>query len=196
MGKGPVISAKAVTDFSRKIRKKLEQRPGLMTTTRVEGEIIRDHLMKARMSLPMAGVDFGVEYTIFSDEPPVAGGEGAAPFMFGYFMAGALFCEMAQIVWNAESLGLVDAIKSVEMTLEGDFAMGPLFDMDDTKGASTIKEMRVTTRIEADARPELIEKLARLAGARCPAHQSLVNKVPYSTTVELNGEKIAEFRDE
>ena len=196
MSEHSIISGKAVADFSKMIRRKLERNPGLITTTRVDAEIIRNHLMKAKISLPMAGVDYGVEYTIFADEPPIAGGEGSAPFMFGYFMAGALLCEMAQIVWNAQSLGLVDVIRKVEMTLEGDFAMGPLFDLDDSKGASAIKEMRVTARIEADATPEQIEKLARLAAARCPAHQSLVNKVPYTTAVELNGETIAEFRDE
>ncbi len=196
MSKGPIISKKAVVDFSKMIRKKLQLRPELTTTTKVEGEIIGNHLMRAKMSLPTAGVDYGVSYTIFADEPPIAGGEGSAPFMFGYFMAGALLCELAQYVWNAESLGLLDTITKIEMTLEGEFSMGPLFGMDDTKGASTIKEMRVTTRVEGDATPEQVEKLARLAAARCPAHQSLVNKVPYLTMVELNGSKIAEFRDE
>lgn len=196
MSRPPVITKSAVIDFSKMIKRKIELRPELVTTTRVDAEIIRNHLMKARMSLPTAGVDYGVSYTVFSDEPPIAGGDGSAPFMFGYFMTGALLCEMAQYVWNAEALGLLDAITKVEMTLEGEFAMAPLFGLDDTKGASTIREMRVRARVEGDATPEQIEKLARLAAARCPAHQSLVNKVPYRTTVDLNGATIAEFSDE
>ena len=191
MSKSPILSRKAVADPKKMIRRKLELEPGLVSITKVEAEIIKDHLMKAKISLPMAGVS----YTIFADEPAMAGGHGSAPYMFGYFMAGALLCELAQYTWNAESLGLLDRIHKVEMTLEGGFPLPPLFDLDDTKGASAIREMRVTTRIEADATPEQIEKLAQLAAARCPAHQSLVNKVPYSNTVELNGRKIAEFRD-
>ena len=67
--------------------------------------------------------------------------------------------------------------------------------MDDTPGASAISDMKVETKIEGDATPEQIEQLARLAAARCPAHQSLSNRVPYFNTVELNGQKIAEFND-
>jgi uncharacterized OsmC-like protein len=192
MSKVPFISRKATVDVRKMIRKKLELGPELFSTTRVEAEIIRDHLMKAKISLPMGSV----QYTIFADEPEIVGGHGSAPFMFGDFMASALLCELAQYIWNAAALDLVDKIHKVEMTLEGGFALAPLFVNDDAPGASTIREIKIMTRIEADATPEQVEQLAKLAAARCPAHQSLVNRLPYSNSVELNGQKIAEFGSE
>jgi hypothetical protein len=185
----PILSKKATTDVRKMFRKKLELEPELVASFKVEAEIIKDHLMKATISSPLAGVS----YTIFADEPPLGGGHGSAPFMFGYFMAGALLCELAQYTWNAAELDLVDSITKIELTLDGSFPAGPLFGMDDTPGKSALTQMRVVTRIQADAPPEKIEKLARLAAERCPAHQSFVMKVPYFNTVELNGKKIAEF---
>ncbi|MFH1090925.1 MAG: OsmC family protein [Pseudomonadota bacterium] len=191
MDKKPILSKRATVEVRKMVRNMLEKDPGLSGTTRVDVEILRNHLMKAKITMPSVGAEF----TIFADEPPMIGGEGAAPLMFGYFMAGTLLCECAQYTWNAAELGLVDVIYKLEMTIEGGFPAAPLYGMDDTKGAAAVKEMKVTTRIEADASPEQIEKLARLAAARCPAHQTVVNKVPYVNIVELNGKKIAEFRE-
>lgn len=192
MSKPSVLTKQATTEIRKMVRRKLELEPGLTGRTTVEAEIIKNHLMKAKIRLP----DMGVEFTIFADEPAMAGGEGSAPFMFGYFMAGTLLCELAQYTWNSAELGIVENIQSVKMSIEGEIPMAPLFGLDDTRGASTMKELRVKTMIESDASPQMIEKLAKLAAARCPAHQSLVNKVPYRSVVEHNGSKIAEFTDE
>ena len=191
MVKKPIFTKQATVDVRDMVRGMLKEDPELAGGTKVEVEILRNHLMKAKITMPSAGADF----TIFSDEPPLIGGEGSAPLMFGYFMAGTLLCECAQYTWNAAELGLVDSIYKLEMTIEGGFPAAPLYGMDDTKGAAAVKEMKVTTRIEADASPEQIEKLARQAAARCPAHQTMVNKVNYVNVVELNGEKIAEFSE-
>lgn len=192
MKKPSILTKEATTEIRKMVRRKLELEPDLTGQATVEAEIIKNHLMKAKIRLPA----MGVEFTIFSDEPAMAGGEGSAPFMFGYFMAGTLLCELAQYTWNSAELGIVDNIHKVKMTIEGDIPMAPLFGLDDRPGASTMKEVRVKTMIESDAPPETIEKLARLAAARCPAHQSLVNKVPYRSVVELNGKQIAAFTDE
>lgn len=191
MAKAPVLTKAATTDVRARVRRMLQQKPDWTTITRVEAEIIKNHLMKAKISVP----ELGVSFTIFADEPEAVGGEGSAPLMFGYFMAGALLCELAQYTWNAGELELHDKIESIKMKLEGGFPLRPLYGMDDTPGASAILDMKVETKIEGDATPEEIEKLARLAAARCPAHQSLSNRVPYYNTVELNGQRIAEFED-
>jgi hypothetical protein len=173
------------------MREVVTEEPGLIADTRVDVEILKNHLMKAKISMPSAGAEF----TIFSDEPPIIGGEGAAPLMFGYFMAGTLLCECAQYIWNAAQLELIDSISSLKMSIEGGFPIAPLYGMDDTKGEARVKEMKVTTTIEGDASPEQIEELARLAVRRCPAHQTILNPTPYVNVVVLNGNKIAEFRD-
>lgn len=191
MSKTPILTKQATSDIRKMVRRKLELEPGLSGRTTVEAEIIKNHLMKAKIRLPA----LGVEYTIFADEPAMAGGEGSAPFMFGYFMAGTLLCEMAQYTWNAAELGIVENIHGLKMTLEGEFPLAPLYGLNDEPGASKVTEMKVTTKIESDAPAEKIEQLARLAAARCPAHQSIVHPVPYSSTVELNGQRIAEFRE-
>lgn len=192
MSTPPILTKQATTDIRKMVRRKLELEPGLSGRTTIEAEIIRNHLMKAKIRLPA----LGVEFTIFADEPAMAGGEGSAPFMFGYFMAGTLLCEMAQYTWNAAELGIVDDIQGLKMNLEGEFPLAPLYGLDDAPGASAVREMRVKTQITSTAPAEKIEQLARLAAARCPAHQSIVNKVPYASTVELNGHTIAEFREE
>lgn len=192
MSKPPIFSKQATTDIRKMIRRKLELEPNLAGTTRVEAEIVKNHLMKAKISLPA----LGVEFTIFADEPSMAGGEGSAPFMFGYFMAGTLLCEMAQYTWCAAELDMVDQIHSLKMSIEGEFPLAPLYGLDNAPGASSVKEMKVKTQIESNATPEQIKELARLAAARCPAHQSIVNKVPYSSTVELNGQQISTMRED
>jgi uncharacterized OsmC-like protein len=184
-----VLSKKSTTEVRDRVRKTLESKPELVSTWRVEAEIIEDHLMKAKVSLP----ELNVSFTIFADEPTSIGGHGSAMMPFGYFMAGAMLCELAQYTWNAAELGVADKIQKISAKLEGGFPLQPLYGMDDRPGAAAIKQMTVSTRIESDASPEEIAQLARLAALRCPAHQSLVNGVPYTNSVELNGEKIAEF---
>lgn len=187
----PLLSHHATTDVYQGMKRMVEKHPDFRSLTIVDAEIIDNHLMKATISVP----SYKLEYTIFADEPTAAGGHGQAPFMFGYFMAGAALCELAQYTWNAAELGLVDNLTKVHLHLEGGSAVAPLFGLDDTPGASAITGMTVTTTIESDAAPEQIEQLARQAAARCPAHQSLTNRVPYTNTVELNGQQIATFED-
>lgn len=186
-----LLSHEATTQVYRGARKMVERKTDIDSTTRVEAEILENHLMKATISLPA----LNVKYTIFADEPAAVGGHGEAPFMFGYFMAGAALCELAQYTWNAAELGLVDTLQGVKLTLEGAFPLAPLYGLNDAPGASTVTGITVTSQIESDATPEQIETLARHAAARCPAHQSLVNHVAYRNTVELNGTTIAEFSD-
>lgn len=59
----------------------------------------------------------------------------------------------------------------------------------------SVSEMIITTRIESDATPDQIDKLVRMVVWRCPAHQAIANEVNHLNIVELNGEKIAEYRE-
>ena len=149
-------------------------------------EVIRNFLMKA-------GLRNG-QYTIFSDEPVEMGGEGAAPPMFHYFLAGALLCECAQYVWNAAQLGLLDTINKLEMTIQGSFKVAPFVGLTENE-TPALRDLFVKTKIHSSASPKDIERLARVAAHRCPAHQSLRLPVQIKNVVELNGSKIAEFDD-
>jgi len=105
-----------------------------------------------------------------------------------------MLCECAQYIWNAADLGLIDSIHKLEMSIEGLFMLAPYLGL--TKDMSpSLQDVKVTAKIESDASPEDIAKLARVAATRCPAHQSLRVPVGITNIVELNGKRIAEFSD-
>ena len=123
----------------------------------------------------------------------VAWPNGSAMPPFGYFLAGALMCEMAQYTWNSAELGLTDHLSKIKLHMQGGFPLQPLYGMDDRPGAAAIKSLAITTTIESDAPKEAIEQLARHASMRCPAHQSLSNGIPVTNTIMHNGETLASF---
>lgn len=145
--------------------------------------------MKAEVSLP----ELGVSFTIFADEPKLIGGEESAMPPFGYFMAGAMMCELAQYMWNSVELGIVDKVFGVEAHLEGGFPITALYGIDKTPGAAAITGMKMTTKITGTASAEEVNELAKLAASRCPAHQSLTGQVPYENEVHLNGSHVGGF---
>jgi uncharacterized OsmC-like protein len=189
MSNKSLFTKEATTDVREMMRSIVSEKPGVMGNTRVDVEILRNHLMKCKIRLA------DVEFTIFADEPVPFGGEGAGTPPFGYFMAGAAMCECAQYIWNAVELGITDKISKLEMTLEGGFAVAALVGLNDAKGAATVPEMKITTRIEGDASPEEIDKLGRIVAWRCPAHQTIANKVRHLNIMELNGKKVSEFSE-
>lgn len=189
MPRRQILSKKSTTEIRDRMRTVLASRPELVSTWYVDAEIVEDHLMRANVSLP----DLGVSFTIFADEPKQIGGDQSAMPPFGYFLAGALMCEMAQYTWSAAELGLTDQLSKVRLKMEGGFPLQPLYGLDDRPGAAAIRELRVTTEIDSDASAEQITELARLASLRCPAHQSLSNGIPYRNAVELNGDPVGEF---
>ena len=71
MKKPSILTKEATTEIRKMVRRKLELEPDLTGQATVEAEIIKNHLMKAKIRLPA----MGVEFTIFSDEPAMAGGE-------------------------------------------------------------------------------------------------------------------------
>lgn len=190
MNKNAIFNRKFTVEIRNQKREELKANPNAEAISTVHAEVVRNHLMKATMNL----VPSDYSWTIFSDEPVHFGGEGSAPNMFAYFVTGMLLCETAQYIWNAAELGLTDKIYKLETSIEGAFPLAPLFGLDDKKSPA-LTGMQFTARIESDAAPEEIEKLARQAAARCPAHQSLTTRVPYTNKVVLNGKKIAEFHD-
>jgi len=188
MEKASLFDSKFTVDIRNQKREELKDKLDLEAVTTVEVDVIKNHLMKAEIQLQPSGASF----TIFSDEPHHFGGEASAPFMFGYFVAGMLLCETAQYIWNAAELGLTDKIYGLKMKIEGGFPLAPLFGLDDDKNTA-LSGMKVVAHIESDATAGEIERLARQAAKRCPAHQSLTERVPYTNKVVLNGKEIAEF---
>lgn len=171
-------------DVRRRLKEKGKDNPDWEMSTVESVEIVRNHLMKASLR--------NGEYTIFADEPIEYGGEGAAPPPFHYFAAGALLCECAQYIWNAAELGLLNSIRKLEMGFNGSWPVAPYLGLAEGKSPA-LKDVTVTVRIWSDASPEDIERLARVAAERCPAHQSLEKPVKVKNVVELNGKQIAEF---
>jgi len=149
-------------------------------------EVIKNHLMKAKIR--------NGRFTILSDEPSEFGGEDVAPSMFEYFVAGAMLCECAQYIWNAVDLSLIDSIHKLEMSIEGSILLAPWAGLTNDKSPA-LHDVKITVEIESDASPEDIERLVRVAGARCPARQSLRVPVNITNVVRLNGKHIAEFSD-
>ena len=181
-----LFDSKVTVDVRKQWRETIKEHPATEFRVTASVETIKNHLMKARLR--------NGKFTIFSDEPSDFGGEDAAPAMFEYFVAGAMLCECAQYIWNAGDLGLIDSIHKLEMSIEGSFLLAPWAGLAEDKSPA-LREVKVTARIESDAPPEEIEKLARVAALRCPAPQSLRMPVNITNIVELNGERIAEFSD-
>lgn len=184
-----ILSKQSTTEVRERIRALIADKPELVSKWFVDAEIVEDHLMKATVSLP----ELKVKFTIFADEPAGIGGHESAMPPFGYFLAGALMCEMAQYTWNAAELGLTEHLSKLRLRMEGGFPLQPLYGLDDRPGAAAIKELSVVTEIEGDVPAEQIAELARLAAQRCPAHQSLTNGIPYRNSVELNGQQVTSF---
>ena len=80
------------------------------------------------------------------------------------------------------------------MSINAAFPAAPWVSLSEGESPA-LKDIVVTTRIDSDAPPEDIEKLARLAAKRCPAHQSLVRPLEVKNVIELNGKNIAEFSE-
>jgi len=179
----------AVTvDAHRKHLEKAKANPDWEIKAVESVEVLRNHLMVAHLR--------NGEYHIFSDEPAgEMGGEGWAPSMLHYFFAGALLTECAQYVWNLGEFGLLNSIRKLEMSIQGHFPTAPWLGLAEEGENPALRDVVVTTKIESDASPELIEKLARVAATRCPAHQSLARPIKIKNVVELNGKQIAEFSD-
>lgn len=186
----PVLSKKSTVEVVERMRKVLGGQAEVpVTPWHVEAEVIEDHVMRATVSIG----SLGVKFSIFADEPQAIGGDGSAMPPFGYFLAGALLCEMAQYTWNAAMLGITDNLSQIKLKMEGGFPIKPLYGLDDRPGASAITGLKITTEIAGDASPELVEQLARQASQRCPAHQSLAKGIPVQNHVHLNGQAIADF---
>ena len=190
MEKRAIFDRKFTVEVRNQKREELKANPNAEALSTVHAEIVKNHLMKATMNL----VPSNYSWTVFSDEPVHFGGEGSAPNMFAYFVTGMLLCETAQYIWNAAELGLTDKIYKLETSIEGAFPLAPLFGLDDKRNPA-LTGMQFTAKIESDADPDEIEKLSKQAASRCPAHQSLTTRVPYTNRVILNGKKIAEFSD-
>jgi len=127
-------------------------------------------------------------FEIRCDEGTPLGGDDSAPAPLGYLTAGVVFCLMTHIsgYLRVKKLNL-DRIK-VEVRANFMTTMGNLATGGQASGACEGFETYVI--VDSSEPPERVKELVEVCEEACMAMQALVNSVPATTKIILNGRAI------
>jgi uncharacterized OsmC-like protein len=128
------------------------------------------------------------DFEIYCDEGTPLGGEDKAPSPLAYFTAGAAFCLLTHISSYVRMKKLdIDRIKlevkGKYMTTMGQVATGG-------QGSGACEGFETHVIIDSTEPAEKVKQLVEVCENACMAMQTVVNAVPASTSLILNGKKI------
>lgn len=121
------------------------------------------------------------DFVMEKGEPPILLGEDNGPNPVEYVLAGLAGCLTTSLVYHAAARGI--EIESVESEYEGDLDLQGFLGLDDNV-RNGYERIRVKFRVKADASPEQVEELVRLAQQRSPVFDIVNNPVPVSVELE------------
>lgn len=128
----------------------------------------------------------GSTFQIICDEGPQLGGDDSAPPPLAYFSASLAFCLLTQLSRYATvkklNIKQMKISQETRFLMEGSIIKGTLAG----RGVSFITHIE----IESDESEEEIRKMMRVGENSCFIMQSVINPVPSSTTLKLNGAPI------
>ena len=116
------------------------------------------------------------ETTFEADFPRFLGGEGRAPSPLAYCFYGAMSCYGATFATQAAMEGVELRALRVRLRLSVDFrtALG-------VAEVPPLSGFAFEVEVETEAPDEAVQRVKRLADARCPAIWAMANPVPYET---------------
>ena len=116
-----------------------------------------------------------------ADEPPVLLGENRGANPVEHLLTALSGCLTTALVYHAAAMDI--ELDEVESKLEGDLDLRGFLGMsDDVRNG--YESLRVTFKIKADAPPEKLEELCRIAQERSPVFDCVTNGVPVSVHLE------------
>ncbi|WP_108881999.1 OsmC-related (seleno)protein [Anderseniella sp. Alg231-50] len=129
-------------------------------------------------------------FEMHSDEGTVIGGSDLAPAPLSYLAAGIAFCLLTHLKGCADSQGLNISSIRVEQKMKFQSRIpGMTADMGgQMEGHSNGLETFVLIETQED--DEVITRMSDIAERACMAAQTVVNAVPASLTVTINGRQI------
>lgn len=123
------------------------------------------------------------DFEVFCDEPPQVGGQGRYPTPMDYMAMATGFCLLTQIERYAFmmkiSVSNIHVRVTFRKTLGGSLRQGTVFN--EWQGVDT------HLTFDSDASPEDLAHLIRNAKGGCFAEGLVVQPVPLTSTVEVNG---------
>lgn len=129
-------------------------------------------------------------FEMHSDEGTVIGGEDLAPAPLSYLAAGVAFCLLTHLKGYADSQGLNISTIRVEQKMKFQSRIpGMTSDMGgEMEGHSNGLETFVL--IETQESDEVVARMSDIAERACMAAQTVVNAVPATMVVTINGRQI------
>jgi uncharacterized OsmC-like protein len=119
-------------------------------------------------------------FTLDADMPTRLGGGGSAPSPLHYCLYGLAACFAATYASIAAQEGV--KLGHLEIKAESHIDLSRVLELADRPIAEGIYW---TVRVEADARPEDLERIKRLAEERCPAVYCVTNPVKLEINLEV-----------
>jgi len=120
-------------------------------------------------------------FLLMCDEPQVLLGRDRAPNPVEFVMHALAGCLTTSLVFHAAARGI--RIEEVETAFEGDLDLRGFLGLS-KEVRNGYRQLGVTFRVKADAPPETIEELCRLAQARSPVFDIVSNPTPIAIRVE------------
>ena len=125
-------------------------------------------------------------FTMVQDEPVSVMGSGKGPTPTDFFISSVALCENVIFARNAAVYDL--SVDSLETTATGEWDMKGLWEIDGAD--SSFRRIIVETRVQTDAFPSDIAKVALLTHRRCPIYATLRKSVELSFKLTVNGEDV------
>lgn len=129
-------------------------------------------------------------FQLYCDEGSVIGGSDTAPAPLSYLAAGIAFCFLTHIKGYADSQDLdISSIKIEQKMKFQSRIPGMTADMGGQMEGHS-KGIETFVLIESGESDEEIEKMIDVAERACMAAQTVLNAVPASTSIRINGRQI------
>jgi uncharacterized OsmC-like protein len=122
-----------------------------------------------------------------SDEGPYLEGTDLAPFPLAFFTAGMQFSFLSHLARLSEREGV--ALRSAHLAQDNYYSMEGSFLRGDAEGGARPAELQL--RVDADASPDAIERLVRIAHRSHPAHSVMRDVLENTFALVLNGRPLA-----
>lgn len=120
-------------------------------------------------------------FLLMNDEPAVLLGRDRAPNPVEFVMHALAGCLTTSLVYHAAARGI--RIDEVETSFEGEIDLRGFLGLSN-EVRNGYRQLGVTMRVKADAPPETVEALCRLAQSRSPVFDIVSHPTPVAVRVE------------